>query len=284
MEGTHFLAVWAPAYTLGRKALSVNLSDIAAMGGRPLYYTVSLGVPRSWQVKQWEDLYRGLEDVGQETHVCLVGGNTFHCDRVSITVGLLGEASSNPVLRKGSRVGDAIYVTGTLGDSALGLEVLNSEGKKRPASRELIARHLDPQARVAEGMLLAEKRLATAMIDVSDGLLQDLGQLCAASSVGSVIDADSLPLSPAYRELSGGRLGYALSGGEDYELLFTVRRADERRLQLAFRRLGTPICRIGAVAGRSSGIRVVGGDGRKISYAHPGYDHFRQVRSRRARV
>lgn len=277
IEGVHFSFLWTSAYTLGRKALNVNLSDIAAMGGHPLFYTVSVGVPASWTVRQWDDLYRGLGEAAQEAGIVLAGGNTSRSHEVSIHVGLLGNALHGPVLRRGASVGDLIYLTGTLGDSSLGLKFLR-EGQRtkkgKPVS-DLIQRHLDPKARIAEGLVLSRERIATSMIDVSDGLLQDLGHLCRAGDVGALIEAPSIPLSRAYTELAQGNLDWAMSGGEDYELLFTLHSKDEQRLRSTFRQLGTRLTRIGVVADRAEGIRVMGEHGKALRFQSRGYDHFR---------
>jgi thiamine-monophosphate kinase len=280
IEGIHFQLRWIPPYTLGRKALSVNLSDIAAMGGRPLFYTVSVGVPVTWTVQQWDDFYRGLHDVGQSSRAFLAGGNTCRSPQVSINIGLIGEAPHGAILRQGARVGDLVCLTGTVGDSALGLELLQKGGnRKKEAVSYLIKRHLDPEARINEGLTLSKEKIPTSMIDISDGLLQDLGHLCRASAVGAMIEANTIPLSTAYADLAKERLEFAMSGGEDYELLFTVPPKNEGKLYESFRRLGTPVTRIGVVTEKAKGIRVVGEDGKTIRFQRHGYNHFRSGQS-----
>jgi thiamine-monophosphate kinase len=278
VEGVHFDLEWTSFYALGYKALSVNLSDLAAMGGRPSYLLLSLGIPVDFRVEDMDEFYRGVRKLASQTGVALVGGDTSAAERFFISVALVGYAPYGPVTRRGGKVGDDLYVTGTLGDSALGLEFL----KKRKSGNEgdeaayLISRHRLPAARVKAGTLLAQRRLARAMTDISDGLLQDLSHLCRASRVGAVVWEDSLPLSRAYR-LCAGRKGaaHALTGGEDYELLFCLRERDQARLRKAHRRLGVPVTRIGRCVPARDGIKVLTSKGDCVSFPVMGHDHFR---------
>ena len=274
VEGVHFdLALCGPL-TLGRKSLAVNLSDIAAMGGTPRYALLSLAVPQDLPVEFLDGFTSGFLEVAAEFDVTLVGGDTCASPGglvVSITV--MGEQFAERVVtRSGARPGDLIFVTGTLGDSALGLKQLR-EGERAGAA---VQRHLDPLPRVREGMALAEAGLPTAMIDVSDGLLADLGHILDLSKVGARLELDRLPLSPAFDEAKPG-LGddpflLPLAGGEDYELLFTAPpdRADAIRETLA--PLGTRLSVIGEIT--TTGLRVVGTDGSDYPVAVRGYSHF----------
>lgn len=278
VEGVHFDLQWTSFYALGYKALSVNLSDLAAMGGCPAYLLLSLGIPVDFKVEDIEAFYRGVRELASQTGVALVGGDTSAADRFFISVALVGYAPYRPITRSGAKVGDDLYVTGTLGDSALGLELL----KKRISRDEghetayLISRHRLPTARVKAGTLLAQKRLARAMTDISDGLLQDLSHLCKASRVGAVVWEDSLPLSRAYRLCAGRkRASYALTGGEDYELLFCLRERDNARLRKAHRQLGVPVTRIGNCVPARDGIKVLTSKGECLSFPVMGHDHFR---------
>ena len=228
IEDIHFNLQWTSLSDLGHKSLAVNLSDIAAMGGVPAYVILSLGIPAHFDSRQIAQLYRGLSALAKKSRVHLVGGDTNVAKSLVISVCVVGHAPYAPVRRSGARAGDDIYVTGTLGDSALGLKYLrqrNISVKAGPLA-QLLARHHRPIPRLAAGAALARGKLAAAMIDVSDGLLQDLGHICKASGVGALIWNEQLPLSRAYRKLAG-RAGtrYALSGGEDYELLFAPGRA-----------------------------------------------------------
>jgi len=277
LEGVHFDLRWTSFYTLGYKTLAVNLSDIAAMGGRPSYLALSLGIPVDFEVKDVEEFYRGIVDLSSQCGVSLVGGDTSASKRFFISAALMGFAPYGPILRNGAKVGDDLYVTGTLGDSALGLKLLK---KRRPSltHREatyLVSRHLAPTARLKAGAVLARKKLAKAMIDVSDGLVQDLNHLCQASKVGAIVREESLPLSRAYRR-SPERRGIleALTGGEDYELLFAVRPRDRGRLKKVERSLGVPVTRIGKCVPPAEGVKVLDPRGEPRPLSVLGYDHF----------
>jgi len=277
VEGVHFDLALCDPVTLGRKSLAVNLSDIAAMGGIPRYALLSLAVPQDLSVEFLDGFTTGFLEVAAEFDVTLVGGDTCASPGglvVSVTV--MGEQFAERVVtRSSARPGDLIFVTGTLGDSALGLKQLR-EGKRAGAA---VRRHLDPLPRVREGMVLAEAGLPTAMIDVSDGLLADLGHILDLSKVGARLELDRLPLSPAFAacmpELGDDPFLLPLAGGEDYELLFTAPpgRADAVREALA--PLGTRLSVIGEIT--TSGLRVVGADGSDYPVAVRGYSHFSTV-------
>jgi thiamine-monophosphate kinase len=208
----------------------------------------------------------------------LVGGDISAARRFFISAALIGRCPVAPVLRSGARPGDDLYVTGTLGDSALGLKLLKNKKRRagQGAAAYLIRRHQFPSARLKAGALLARRRLARAMIDVSDGLLQDLTHLCKASAVGAEIRKNALPLSSAYKALAGRkRVVHALAGGEDYELLFCVRPRDKGRLTKIKDRLGVPITRIGKCLPPGNGIKLIDGHGAPSSFSFKGYDHFK---------
>jgi len=278
IEDIHFKLEWSTLYSLGYKTLAVNLSDIAAMGGTPAYLTLSLGIPSDFTTKDIDEFYRGIRFLATRSGVSLVGGDTSAAKRLFISAALIGHCPHAPVLRSGAKPGDDLYVTGTLGDSALGLELIKKKKRhdRRGAAAYLIRRHQFPSARLKAGALLARERLARAMIDVSDGLLQDLCHLCKASAVGAEIWENVLPLSPAYKMLAGKkRSRYALAGGEDYELLFSVRPRDKGRLEKIKRRRGVPITRIGKCLRAGAGVKVVDGRGGVVSLSLGGYDHFK---------
>jgi len=279
IEDIHFNLQWTSLSDLGHKSLAVNLSDIAAMGGVPAYVILSLGIPAHFDSQQIAQFYRGLAILAQKSGVYLVGGDTNVAKSLIISVCVIGHAPYVPIRRRGARPGDDIYVTGTLGDSALGLKYLrqkNSSGKQGPLA-QLLARHHRPIPRLAVGAALARGKLATAMIDVSDGLLQDLGHICKASSIGALIWDEQLPLSRAYRKLAG-REGtrYALSGGEDYELLFCARPRARARIDNLARVAQVSITRIGSCVPAHQGIVVIDSTGSKIASGTKGYDHFRK--------
>ncbi|MBI4490048.1 MAG: thiamine-phosphate kinase [Deltaproteobacteria bacterium] len=278
IEGVHFDLKWISFYGLGYKTLAVNLSDLAAMGGSPAYLLLSLGIPIDFKTEEVEEFYRGIRDLAAQSGVTLVGGDTSISKRFFISASLAGHALYGPITRSGGKVGDDLYVTGTLGDSALGLELLK---KKKGRVRNdgvayLISRHNFPTARLKAGTRLAQEKLAKAMIDISDGLLQDLSHLCKASGIGAVVWQDALPLSCPYRFFAGQKEAlYALTGGEDYELLFCLRRRDRTRLEKIKKRLGVPITRIGMCVPSREGIKAVNGKGKPLSISVMGHDHFK---------
>lgn len=278
IEGIHFDLRWTSLFDLGHKALAVNLSDIAAMGGLPAYVILSLGLPANLDSAQIDAFYRGLQALARRTGVAVVGGDTNAALMVIVSVCVIGHAPYTPVRRKGARVGDDIYVSGTVGDAALGLKLLQSgrQGKfKKRAVAKLLARHHRPEPRLALGLLLAKTRLATAMIDVSDGLLQDLEHICAASGVGATISEEKVPLSAAYRAVvNTGETGAALTGGEDYELLFCGRREHRTRIETLSERAGVSVKRIGVCTERTKGIFVIDKSEQIIPFRIRGHDHF----------
>lgn len=279
LEGIHFRLQWTSLYALGYKSLAVNLSDIAAMGGAPAYLIVSLGIPPAFSAHDVDEFYRGIRALAVKTGVSLVGGDTNAADSLIISVCVIGHALYRPITRSGAKVGDDIYVTGTLGDSALALELLLSKRatKRDRAVAYLLSRLHLPTPRLKAAALLSKERLARAMIDVSDGLVQDLGHLCKASGVGALIREDSLPLSPAYRSLAAkDETRYALGGGEDYELLFCVRRNDRSRLEKIKRRFDVPITHIGHCVEARHGVQVLGANQRPLRLALKGHDHFKE--------
>ena len=206
IEGVHFDLKWTSLYALGHKTLAVNMSDIAAMGGTPAYLLLSLGIPATFESEDVEEFYRGIRSLASKSGVALVGGDT-SVAKVFVYLSLLGRPSRLIVrsLVAGAQVGDDIYVTGTLGDSALGLKLLKRKSSKltQRAAKFLLSRHHFPTARVRAGATLAREKLARAMIDISDGLLQDLDHICKASRIGAVLAEETLPLSAAYRSLAG---------------------------------------------------------------------------------
>jgi thiamine-monophosphate kinase len=268
---------------LGHKALAVSLSDVAAMGARPRFCLLSVGVPRSRRRGRFlEELYAGVRSLAATHGVVIIGGDTSRTpERVVVDSIVLGEVrSARAVMRSGARAGDQIFVTGSLGGAAAGLKILEGGAVRKSglsrtrAERRLITRQLRPTPRVEWGALLCERRLATAMIDLSDGLSSDLAHLCRESRVGARIEAASLPFDPQL-EASGiagdDALSLALDGGEDFELLFTVSARDARRLPHEVD--GVRVTRIGEVTGERGKVRLVR-DGRARLLRPGGFEHF----------
>ena len=249
IESVHFTRETHKPVVAGRKALARSLSDIAAMGGAPKFCLVSLCVP-DWARAQWVNrFFDGILQLAASTGATLIGGDLSHGNRLVCDVTVCGSVPRGAALRRdGARVGHEIYVSGALGGSALGLET--NRGKARE-------RHLNPQPRLALGAFLREKLRATAAIDISDGLSLDLRRLCLASGVG----AEIVP-PPAFRAAS---LDQAVHGGEEYELLFTVRRGT--RVPPEFE--GLPLTHIGKIVPGEGDVRL---NGRLLKPL--GYDHF----------
>jgi len=249
IEGTHFDWSWSTASQLGRRAAAITLSDIAAMGGIPRYLLVSLGLPPRTDAATVTRFYGGLRRVLSRFGVQVIGGDTAAAGRFHAVVVAIGEVETGlAVTRSGAKPGDCLMVTGTLGDAAAGLQILQRghlrsarNGRSVVAMRALIRRQLTPTPRLAAGRVLAVRRLATAMLDLSDGLMIDLDRLCLASGVGAMLYHEQLPLSSALvaygHETRQDPRRFALAGGEDYELLFTVRPDAATRCARLLRRL-----------------------------------------------
>lgn len=300
LEGVHFDLSYMDFFSLGWKAAAVNLSDIAAMGGIPRFCLTALGIPAGVSVEQITEFYRGFNALLKSYRTTLIGGDTCSSRKgLFISVTALGEVEPKRIItRAGARPGDKIYVTGTLGDSAAGLELLRNapdrdirgqalcgmRNKKsdirNPKSeiQKLIARHLRPVPRVEWGRKLALSGCASAMIDLSDGLSSDLFHICEQSGVGAEISADRIPLSDALHKLTGKlakpAVHYALSGGEDYELLFTAPPGKVKKL----RSLKLPLTEIGLITPGKT-LLLVDNRGRKKPLLPTGYDHFGKRRA-----
>jgi len=287
IENTHFKRGYTPPYLLGRKALSISLSDIAAMGGEPLFFLVSLALTPGTPKKFIDELYRGLDAVARESGCVLAGGNTAKAGReMTVSTTVIGEALVKKVVyRKGAAAGDLVFVTGTVGGSALGLKALSShEGLalKRAAWKDSVKRHLDPAPRLKAGRALAKAGLATAMMDISDGVALDLKRMCTESRKSAVIYLSSLPVSDelkAYGERTGKSplLDFALTGGEDYELLFTSPEKNLRKISALSRKLGLPMTPIGRIMGRKKDrvvVTVLDEDGEPMELKKLGFEHF----------
>ena len=251
VDGVHFDARRADPSLIGRKALAVSLSDIAAMGGIPWAAVVAAGIPRAYPVRHMDALYRGLRRLAARYQVQIVGGDTVRAERLTLTVTLLGWVEPRrAVLRRGARPGDVIYVTGRLGGS------LRS------------GRHLTFEPRVQLARALLARIRPTAMMDLSDGLASDLRQLAKASRVGCRIRAAQIPTARGVRTVDA-----ALQDGEDFELLFTVARAQARRLQRQHL-LGVPITCIGDITPARRGLVLVDERGRERALPPPRFRHF----------
>jgi thiamine-monophosphate kinase len=270
VEGVHFRRSWDRPVGLGRRAFAVNASDMAAMGGRPRYALLSLATPKTAASNDLTAIVRGFVTAAAANGCLLVGGNLAAAPHWMISVTLIGEPCGKPLLRSGARVGDLVYVSGTLGGAAYAREILLGH---QAGSRSETLPFRRPVARLALGAALARGRMASAAIDVSDGLLQDLGHVCEASGVGALVDPSRVPYARSLRGLAAERRqSLAMAGGEDYELVFTVPQARAERIARVC--AGTPISCIGSIV-RGSTVRILGtsgSGGRRIR----GFDHFRR--------
>jgi thiamine-monophosphate kinase len=273
VEGVHFDLRWGTPEQLGARALTVNLSDIAAMGGAPVACVVNLAIRPGLSPKFFERMYAGLARAARTARVDVIGGNIARADQLAITIALVGDAPATPLRRDAARVGDGIFVTGTVGDAAVGWRILAGKLRARSAAQthfrtDLIDRYLAPTARLSVGARLARLRPVPAAIDISDGLWQDLGHILKRSRVGAEIDPRAIPLSSAYRAVMRANLALALGGGEDYELLFCADpKFSERRLAAM---LDVPIARIGTIV-KGRDARFVGGGAPALA----GWDQLR---------
>ena len=272
VAGVHFPESTEPE-SIGHKSLAVNLSDLAAMGASPAWFTLNLSLPQPEE--RWlEDFCRGLFGLAQQHQCALVGGDT---TRGPLTIGIqiMGLAPRGQALRRsGARPGDRIYVTGQLGEAALGLLVIQGRLELPEEHRRRAVHHLNrPAPRIRAGVGL--RGLASACIDVSDGLVADLGHILEASEAGARIRLDRLPLPPAYDSVFG-KIGWeaALNGGDDYELCFTVPPAQEAAFRQAAAQFGVACSYLGDIEAEP-GLRILDPAGQLHVPARTGFDHFR---------
>jgi len=283
VEDVHFKWDYTSPFEVGWKSLAVNISDIAAMGGNPLYSLISLSLPSKMGNFNVEDLYKGLKKAASEYKINIVGGNIVHSPIFSITISLIGEVEKeNILLRSGAKKGDLIYVTGELGSSRAGLECLRNLNLKvdLEIKKSLVRKHLLPSPRLEEGQILARGGVATAAIDISDGLVSDLFRITEESRVGAILWEERIPISLACKEVAN-EVGicpqeWALYGGEDYELLFTAFRDKKEKIKES----GFSSYLIGEIIGKEDGISLIKKESReKIPLEDKGYDHFRVHRN-----
>jgi thiamine-monophosphate kinase len=287
VEGVHFDRRFTPAAAIGHRALAVNLSDLAAMGASPRMALLSMVLPPALSCGDFDAIVLGLTRLAHSHRVHVVGGNlTRSPGPLMIDVTLSGTAKRREVLkRSGARPGDEIYVTGTIGAAAAGLQMLQASsdveggGGLGVAAPEPVHRYLYPEARVRTGVLLGRNRAATACMDLSDGLADAVTQVAAASGVGAILEAAALPIDPAvrawFRSRGADEVVSAVKGGDDYELLITVKPRFRGRL-VAARAGGVPLTRIGiCTPGTDVRLRWPDGDSPREAPVPAGFSHFR---------
>ena len=276
VQGVHFSLSYMSWQELGRKSIAVNLSDIAAMGGFPRYALVSLGLPPDTEVEHIIDLYRGMFDIAGKFGLAIVGGDTVNSPVVFVSVTVIGSAGDRKrgmLRRSAAKPGDKIAVTNSLGASAGGLKMLQKNLKFAPKyAGQLRQAHLLPNPLVSEGQTLLEKGVRCGM-DVSDGLIGDLAHICAESKVGARINVDLVPVAPAVTACFGELgLEMALTGGEDYELLFT---AGPVVMSKVLKAMPCPVTVVGEITAENTGkVKLVDNSGKTFNTKKTGWDHF----------
>lgn len=283
VEGVHFRTEWTPPGILGRKALAVSLSDVAAMGGVPKFAMVSIALPRDCSSEFIDEFFKGLFELAGASGISIIGGDTSSSrDSMFIDVSVLGECDSGTaVTRRGAKIGDTVYVSGSLGASALGLSLLEDgfridDSKSSDARSKAVLKHLAPEPRLKLGRALGEARLASAMIDISDGLSTDLWHVLDESDCGALINAAAIPIAECVRSIAAAvpeidALRLAVDGGEEYELLFTARPEDRPRIDEISSVCGVEITAVGEIVG---GRRLQLETGDSFELVQPaGYEH-----------
>jgi thiamine-monophosphate kinase len=279
LEGSHFLRDKHPPDSVGWKCLVRALSDVAAMGGVPRCFLLSLALPTS-HTGVWLDLFLGgLRRAAKRSGCVLAGGDTTRSQNILVNLAVIGEVpTSRAILRSGAQPGDVLFASGRLGEAELGLRLIRSSKRRLNSRDPLLRKHLYPEPRLALGRWLAEKRLASAMMDLSDGLSTDLQRLCAASGVGARVESEKLPSVRVPKrgwseELAP--LDLALHGGDDYELLFTMPR--KRIRYIPHSQNGTRLTAIGEIT-KERALLLIEKDGREVPLQNLGWDPFRRAR------
>jgi thiamine-monophosphate kinase len=294
VEGVHFDRAFVPPDAIGHRALAVNLSDLAAMGAAPRLALLSMALPASLPLADFDGIVDGLTVLAREHRMHIVGGNLTHTSGpLTIDVTVVGTVKRRQALtRTGARPGDEIYVSGMLGTAAAGLRTLNAAPRTARTSNPNdaprtanVERYLRPTPRVRLGLMLGRNRAASACVDLSDGLADGAHRIAEASGVGVSVDGDALPIDPAARLFfeSQGQdpVTAAVTGGDDYELLFTVRPRTRRRLSAALRHGGAPLTRVGVCTEGSAVMLTRAG---AESPMPPGYGHFLPAKTSRSGV
>lgn len=280
VEGVHFLKHLSTPFEIGYKALAVNISDIAAMAGIPLYYLVSITVPPRWKEEELVEIYKGMDQLAKEYKMDLLGGDTVSTsDKLVITVTVIGEVEQKTqTLRSKACDDDIVFVTGSIGDSSAGLAILlgHVQIHNQQSKEYLITRHKKPTPRVNAGRLIGALDRAS-LNDVSDGLASELNEICEASDVGITVFKDQLPISDELLSLSSANDIYKwiLYGGEDFELVGTTSRNSWEKLKQACNEMDVKITQIGIVNQKHSGVILQTVNHELVRIEKSGYNHFR---------
>ncbi|MBI2851862.1 MAG: thiamine-phosphate kinase [Chloroflexi bacterium] len=274
-QDVHFTLETTSWNDLGWKALAVNLSDIAAMGGLPAYALVSLAIPEQTDIEDILAFYRGMLELAGHFGVAIVGGDIDRTPYIDATVTVFGNAGGSLLTRSAAKIGDKVAVTGFLGGAAAGLEMLSKNLKLDAESSDALKKAFSrPAPRIEEGQIMVIEGVRAA-IDVSDGLVADLGHICRASGVSAIIRTDRVPVQATVKTHFGSRaLEMALTGGEDYELLFT---ADGETIERIKDHASCQVTVIGEIIeDAGAGVRVVDSNGQIVDLPQTGWDHFQE--------
>jgi thiamine-monophosphate kinase len=275
VEKVHFDLSYFTFEEIGWKAMAANLSDIAAMGGLPTYALVTVGLPKSARINDVLSIYEGATKIAQKNNCRIIGGDTTLVKKdLFISIALLGEVEKKfLVTRSGAQRGDLIGITGKLGEALAGLEFLKRFGRGDPL---LIKKHLKPEPKIDQARILIGKLKVNSMIDISDGLSSELYHLAEESKVGAVLYEQNIPISTRCKKtallLNGNPLGWALSSGEEYELLFSVDKKDKSKLERIKAKLDISI--VGEVTDKRQGVRIVRKSGAVQELKRSGFAHF----------
>jgi thiamine-monophosphate kinase len=279
VEKVHFLLNATSPYKLGRKSLAVNLSDIAAMGGTPREAVISIAIPETIDVAILDGLYDGMKSMAKEFEVNLLGGDTTSSpEHLVINIALVGEAAEDEILyRSGAGEGDLIFLTGPVGSSAAGLDMI-VKGRETKGWEELIEAHQDPYPHIKAGRIIASMKVANSLIDVSDGIAADLGHICTESGLGAILKERMIPTTDKFREyckrFHEDSNHLSLHAGEDYVLLGTVVPKSAAALRAALESEGLEFYEIGQMVAES-GLKFRTSENSLVSIGTRGWDHFR---------
>ena len=280
VDGVHFIFDKISPEQLGRKSVAVNLSDIAAMGGTPASILITLALPGDIAVNWVEELYMGIKEICSLYKVNIMGGDMVSSPIVFISITALGEVKPEYLIKRaGACVGDVVMITGSLGDSGAGLEVIKRGLENEPYWSELVEKHLSPIPQVLEGQFLAKTGFVTSMNDISDGLASEIREISEASKVGIELWEENIPYSSllleAAEKFAISPIDLALSGGEDYQLVFTCKRDKVKELMKSFVvEFSKEVYIIGEVKSAESGIMLKKSDGQCKELLARGYRHF----------
>lgn len=278
VEGTHFDLSYINPEELGHKALAVNLSDMAATGACPLYALVSLGIRTDLEKEFFSSFYQGLKTLGDKFSTQVIGGNIAKCpNHLVIDITVLGEVCGKGLVRGGAKPGDLVAISGPVGLSSAGRQMLVKYPDARKTYPELVKAHLKPEPRIFEALTLSKTGMITSMIDISDGLSSELGHLSQKSGVQIRVDSEKIPLPPslvsAAKAVDADSWEWVLHGGEDYELLFTFKAEGSDAIAKALDSHGRKLLVIGSVTGAGSGVEIEK-DGKIYPLKPMGWDHL----------